>query len=382
MKKIALPLAFASAMGLAGTVHAQTSVTLYGLIDAGFGFVNTNAGNRYAMMNGNLNGDRWGLKGREDLGGGLAAIFQIENGFNVGTGALGQGGREFGRQAWVGLTSATYGTVKFGRQYDPVVDMVQAQTLEAVFGSPATTPGDVDNNDNSARVSNAIKYVSPVFGGFQFEGMYALNGVAGATGSGNTYAVAAAYAKGPLSAAAGFMHAANAAVVGAKRTTWTSTTDSLFDGVVNSGYQTASSVNIAHASGSYKIAGFTLGAAYSYSAYNHDAQSIFVGQEHFNSGKVYATYQFTPALLAGAGYVYTRASGDTQATYNQVSVGSTYALSKRTDFYAVGAYQHASGTQRTTTGGTAEAVASIGSYGFTGNGKSQEMVVIGMRHRF
>jgi predicted porin len=382
MKKIALPLALASAMTMAGTAHAQTSVTLYGLIDAGFGFVNTNAGNRYAMMNGNLNGDRWGLKGREDLGGGLAAIFQIENGFNVGTGALGQGGREFGRQSWVGLTSSTYGTVKFGRQYDPLVDMVQGQTLEAVFGSPATTPGDVDNNDNSARISNSIKYISPVFGGFQFEGMYALNGVAGATGSGNTYAVAGAYATGPVSVAAGFMHANNASVATPKRTTWNSTTDSIFDGVISTGYQTANSIDIAHATGNYKIAGFTLGAGYSYAAYNRDAQSVFASQQHYNSGKAYMTYQFTPALLAGLGYIYTRASGDTQATYNQVTVGGTYALSKRTDFYTVAAYQHASGTQRTTTGGTTEAVASVGSYGITGNGKSQELVVIGMRHRF
>jgi predicted porin len=382
MKKLYVPFALAGVLGLAGHAQAQSTVTLYGLIDAGYGFVNTNAGNRYAMMNGNINGDRWGLKGREDLGGGLAAIFQLENGFNVGTGALGQGGREFGRQSWVGLTSNTLGTVKFGRQYDPVVDMVQGNTFEGVFGSIASTPGDVDNNDNSARISNAIKYVSPLFGGFQFEGMYALNGVAGSTGAGNTYALAGAYAAGPFSLGAGYMHAANVAVAGAKRTTWSSTTDSLFDGVISNGYQTASSFDIAHVAGYYKIGDLRLGGGYSYAAYNHDSQSIFQSQEHYNSGKVYALYQFSPALLAGVGYIYTRAAGDTKATYNQVSVGGTYFLSKRTDFYALAGYQHASGTQRTTAGGTAAAVASIGSYGITGNGNSQEMVIVGIRHRF
>ncbi|WAG17953.1 porin (plasmid) [Burkholderia gladioli] len=370
-------------IGMADVAHAQSSVTLYGLIDAGLGFVNTNQGNRYAMMNGNLNGDRWGLRGMENLGGGLSALFQIENGFNVGTGTLSQGGREFGRQAWVGLSSTTYGTVKLGRQYDPTVDMVQGLTLEAVFGSPATTPGDVDNNDNSARISNAIKYVSPVFGGLQFEGMYALNGVAGSPGSGNTWSAAASYAAGPLGVAAGYLHASNARVTTTPlRTAWSSTTDSLFDGVVSNGYQTAASFGIAHAAARYKFAAFTVGAAYSYAAFNGDAQSIVKSQEHFNSGKVYALYQVTPSLLGGVGYIYTRSGGDTSAAYSQVTVGATYALSKRTDFYAVGAYQHASGTQRTTTGTLAEAVASVGSYGITGNDHSQEMVLVGIRHRF
>ncbi|APA89375.1 porin [Paraburkholderia sprentiae WSM5005] len=381
-KKKSVAVALVST-AIAGVAHAQSSVTLYGLIDAGFGYVNTNQGSRYAMMNGNLNGDRWGLKGAEDLGGGLAAIFQIENGFNVGTGALGQGGREFGRQSWVGLTSASVGTLKLGRQYDPTVDTVQGLTLESVLGSPATTPGDVDNNDNSARISNAIKYVSPLFGGVQFEGLYALNGVAGKPGSGNTYSAAASYTGGPLSIAAGYLHGSNtAATPGALRTTWSGTMDSIFDGPVSNGYQTAASIGIAHVAARYKLSAVTVGAGYSYAAFNADAQSTFKSQEHFNSGKVYALYQLTPSLLGGIGYIYTRSGGDTSATYNQVTAGASYALSKRTDFYAVGAYQHATGTQRTTGGALADAVASVGSYGLAGNGNSQTLVVVGMRHRF
>ncbi|MFM0616304.1 porin [Paraburkholderia nemoris] len=383
MKKFAIPLTLVSALGLTQHVYAQSSVTLYGLIDAGFGYTTTNQGNRYSMMNGNLNGDRWGLKGREDLGGGLAAIFQLENGFDVGSGKFNQGGREFGRGAWVGLTSNSLGTVKFGRQYDPLVDQVQGLTSEAVLGSPFTTPGDVDNNDNSARVSNAIKYVSPTFGGFQFEGMYALDGIAGQPGQGSTYSAAASYTAGALSIAGGYLHAANASVTpGTLRTTWASTTDSLFDGVVSNGYQTASAFGIAHVAARYITHGFTLGAAYSYSQFKSDAQSIFTGEERYTSGKAYVLYQFNPALMGGIGYIYTHASGDTSASYNQVSIGGTYFLSKRTDFYTVAAYQRAAGTQRSTTGALGDAVASIGSYGVTGNGNSQTMVIVGMRHRF
>jgi predicted porin len=383
MKKSLSAVAAAACLSFAHAANAQSSVTLYGVVDAGLSYVNTNQGNRFAFASGSLSGSRWGLKGVEDLGGGLSALFQIENGFNAGTGALGQGGREFGRQAWVGLSSTTLGTVKLGRQYDPVVDMVQGLTFEGIFSSAATTPGDVDNNDNSARVSNAIKYVSPIMGGFQFEGLYALNGVAGAPGAGNSWSVAASYLSGPFGVAAGYLHANNAAATpGALRTTWNSTTDSVFDGVISNGYQTAASIGIAHAAARYKFAAFTLGAGYSYSAYNADAQSIVKTQEHFNSGKVYGLYQFTPSLSTGLGYIYTRAGGDTSATYHQVSVGADYAISKRTDVYAVGAYQHADGTQRTTTGARTDAVASVGSFGFTASGSSQKMVLVGMRHRF
>ncbi|MDI9682324.1 porin, partial [Burkholderia cenocepacia] len=89
---------------------------------------------------------------------GLKAIFQLENGFNSASGALGQGGRMFGRQAFVGLQSDQYGTLTLGRQYDPLVDLVQAVTADNYFGSVFAIPGYVDNNDNSLSVSNAIKY--------------------------------------------------------------------------------------------------------------------------------------------------------------------------------------------------------------------------------
>src|SRR5690349_17492332 len=94
-------------LGVTGAAQAQNSVTLYGVIDTGLGYVsnaNSNGDHLYGMINGTLSGSRWGVKGQEDLGGGLKAIFQLENGFDPGTGRLNQGGREFGRQAYVGLS--------------------------------------------------------------------------------------------------------------------------------------------------------------------------------------------------------------------------------------------------------------------------------------
>ncbi|WP_144149037.1 porin [Paraburkholderia sp. BCC1884] len=378
-----------AACAAAGSAHAQSSVTLYGTIDTSITFVHnaTATGqNLWSLGNssgGDLSGTRWGLKGQEDLGGGLKAIFQLENGFNPTTGALGQGGREFGRQAYVGLASDQFGTFTLGRQYDPLVDLVQGLTGDNYFGSTFATVGDVDNYDNSSRTSNAIKYVSPVFSGLQIEGMYALGGVAGQTGSGQTWSAAAAYTAGPFSLAAGYFVADNASVTTPLRTTWGGTSDGTFDGsLVNLGYQTAKSINIARVAGQYVAGPFTFGLGYSNSQYKSDAQSAFDSTEKFNTGQGFVNYQATPALLVGVGYSYTKSTGDTGATYHQVSLGADYNLSKRTDVYLVGAWQHASGETLNADGtGVVSAQASVGSYGYPGT-NTQELVSFGLRHKF
>ncbi|AXF24047.1 porin [Burkholderia pyrrocinia] len=386
MKKLALSTLSLALLGAAGAAHAQSSVTLYGVIDTSIAYVHGNDGkgnNAWQMLSGNLQGSRFGLKGAEDLGGGLKAIFQLENGFDPGTGHLNQGGRMFGRQAFVGLQSNQYGTLTLGRQYDPVVDLVQAVTADNYFGSTFATPGDVDNNDNSLRVSNAIKYTSPVFAGFQAEAMYALGGVAGKTGAGQTWSVAAAYNNGPVGVAAGYFYANNPTPTAAGiRTGWGSTTsDNIIDGPINQGYVSAKSIAIAQVAGQYVIGPVTLGLGYSNAQYKPDASSGFGSTEKYNTGRGFVTYQVTPPLLLGVGYSYTKASGNTNAKYHQASLGADYSLSKRTDIYLVGAYQHASGTQLNTDGTTSAAQASIGSYGIAGT-KSQELVALGLRHKF
>jgi predicted porin len=385
MKRITLPAASLVLLGAAGAAHAQNSVTLYGAIDDSIQYIHNatpTGSNQVGLFQGNLSGSRWGLKGSEDLGAGLKAVFQLENGFNPNTGKLGQGSREFGRQAFVGLSSNAYGTFTMGRQYDPLVDLVQGITANNYFSSMFATAGDVDNNDNSSRTNNAVKYVSPVFGGVQVEAMYAFGGVAGQTGSGQTWSAAASYNHGPLSLAGGYFVADNPSVNGAVRTTWGGTSDGTFDGsLINLGYQTAKSINIGRLAAQYVAGSFTFGVDYSNAQYKADGQSAFGSTEKFNTGQGFLNYQATPALLLGVGYSYTKSSGDTSATYHQVSVGGDYNLSKRTDVYLLGAWQHASGNTRAADGSLTSAQASVGSYGVPGT-DTQAIVSLGLRHKF
>ncbi|TDV34468.1 putative porin [Paraburkholderia caballeronis] len=387
MKRSVLTSFSLAALGAAGSVHAQTSVTLYGTIDTSITYVHHAAGsdNLWALGNssfGNLSGSRWGIKGAEDLGGGLKAIFQLENGFNPSTGASGQSGRMFGRQAFVGLAADQYGTLTLGRQYDPLIDLVQGITADNYFGSAFATAGDVDNYDNSFRVNNAVKYTTPVWNGLQIAAMYSFGGIAGSTGSQQSYSAAVAYTNGPLALAGGYFFAANSqAVAGVRTDGWTSTSDGTFDGPINAGYASAHSLSIARAAAQYALGPFTFGLGYSNAQYAPDGSSRFFSTQKYNTGQGFLNYQASPAMLLGVGYSYTHANGDTTATYHQVSIGADYNLSKRTDLYLTAAWQHASGETGDGAGGSTPAQASIGSYGYAGTG-SQTMVNLGLRHKF
>ncbi|AHG63778.1 outer membrane porin protein [Advenella mimigardefordensis DPN7] len=170
-----------------GVAQAATSVTLYGLVDGGIGYTKTkitesdivhDGGHRHSgswsekrnigMTNGILNGNRWGLKGSEDLGNGTSAIFQVESGFDLGTGESKQGKRLFGRKAIIGLTGESWGTLTLGRQYNVADDVVSGIDP---FGTGVGQAGVADGafgDSVSARMNNSIKYLSPEFGGFKF----------------------------------------------------------------------------------------------------------------------------------------------------------------------------------------------------------------------
>ncbi len=101
------------------SAHAQSSVTLYGSIDAGITYANNVGGKSvWQQGSGNLSNNYFGLRGAEDLGGGLKAIFMMESGFDLNNGGFHNSDDMFNHQAFVGLKSDAYGTVTLGRQYD------------------------------------------------------------------------------------------------------------------------------------------------------------------------------------------------------------------------------------------------------------------------
>lgn len=140
-----------------GTSQAQSSVTLYGIIDTAIEYVNNigptkSSAFRMPTLTGSIP-SRWGLRGKEDLGGGLSAVFVLESGFAPSQGTLNQGGRLFGRQAYVGL-SGKWGTLTLGRQYSQIYWAIPGDTM----GPNIYAAGDLDPYLSQARVDNAIAY--------------------------------------------------------------------------------------------------------------------------------------------------------------------------------------------------------------------------------
>jgi len=164
-------LALACATAMPALACAQSSVSLYGVVDTGIEYVNHigTASNSVVRMN-TLSGmvpSRWGLRGTEDLGGGATANFALESGFAPDSGAMNQGGRLFGRQAWVGLSN-DWGQVSLGRQYTMLFwAMLDADILGPnTFGSSS-----LDNYIPNARADNAIAYKGR-FGGLTLGATY------------------------------------------------------------------------------------------------------------------------------------------------------------------------------------------------------------------
>lgn len=177
-------IAAAAALAASGTAFAQSSVTLYGVLDTGIELVThaDAAGDKLIRMPG-ITGSmpsRWGVRGKEDLGGGLAAVFTLENGFNTRAGDVNQGERLFGRQAWVGLSSP-YGALTFGRQY--------TMTFWAITDADALGPdiyggvGSIDAYIPNARSDNTVAYKG-TFGGFTAGATYSFG--RDSTGTGNS----------------------------------------------------------------------------------------------------------------------------------------------------------------------------------------------------
>ena len=253
-------IAFAALSAIAGVAQAQSTVTIYGLLDANLQSLKTNVvtgtGATATLQtltqarqdSGALNGSRWGIRVKEDLGGGLAAIGNLESGVNLDTGASGQGGILFGRRANVGLTGG-FGTVTIGRNSSSYDDV---SADHAMMGQTIFDPSNVNNGNNvsslntlgnaalafnavpsaanaagvrgavvnvggnflsrnttwlgyNTRFNNSVKYISPNFGGFSGSLMYALGEDKTTTQSASrTVSANLKFANGPLLISGGY----------------------------------------------------------------------------------------------------------------------------------------------------------------------------------
>jgi predicted porin len=253
MKKSLIAL---SVLAASGAVMAQSSVSLYGIADGFVGSRQTasifldNTGNmvtseqrQTVLGSGGLNGSRWGLRGAEDLGGGLKANFVLESGFDISNGGLNvpaapQAGVLFGRQAFVGLSRNDLGALSLGRQYgayenvrsaflsaqgnSPAFDatngvpLTQTLAIYAVKGAftlpPVNNPSVQDDINTAsvggrigawagyqARIDNSIRYQTPTISGFQAAVVYGFgeNKSAGANATKNA-SFSLTYVNGPL----------------------------------------------------------------------------------------------------------------------------------------------------------------------------------------
>lgn len=213
MKKSLIALAVLAASGAA---MAQSSVTLYGVADAGFTYVD-GKDSWYGVTSGNQLTSRFGLRGTEDLGGGLKANFNLEAGVNLDTGdgrVSGQtdNGLAFKRRSTVGLEGG-FGEVRLGREltaaYNAVAryDVFGSEGLGGSLlwgdGGSVDTPTVAQSNllvrTTNQRVSNAITYVSPSFSGFKIGANYGFGEVAGQNSNNRYMGLGATYDNGPLS---------------------------------------------------------------------------------------------------------------------------------------------------------------------------------------
>ncbi|HKR42118.1 MAG TPA: porin [Paraburkholderia sp.] len=165
------------------SAHAQSSVTLYGALDTSIEVTNPGAGWVARMDSGAYRGSRFGLRGVEDIGGGIKILFELENGFGSNDGSFAVANTIFNRQAWIGL-GTQWGTVRVGRQYSPIYIPFKGQ-LDA-FGAGTIASGLNNLSKITPYESNAITYLSPDIYGFSTTLMASLrdpstgsNGLAG-----------------------------------------------------------------------------------------------------------------------------------------------------------------------------------------------------------
>lgn len=350
---------------MSGNVLAQSNVTIYGLIDAGVSYVSNQAGHSVTRFDdGIYTPNLLGLQGTEDLGGGTKAIFKLESQFQLGNGALLQQGL-FGRNAYVGIEDARFGTVTLGNVYDFMFTSLTAAgnvpglisgglyNLSAgpfqKLGLPQNPTGWFDwSRTSGVPMANSVKYESPVFSGLSFGALYALGGVAGSFASNSAMSVGLNYVAGPLGFGAAY-------------------TEKKYPGS-------------AEGSPQIPIKNWGVGAHYAFGpvftvADFTTVRNSFTGAVAF-SGQLGANWQMTPAWSFGASYMYMKGNDALDNNHaHQLGATVNYSLSKRTTVYVEGIYQRANSGAQAAINGIMEPTGSSSS-------ATQAVARIGLRTAF
>lgn len=358
MKKTLITLAVLAAA--TGVAQAQSSVVIYGTVDAGFvSERGGKAGTVNKVDSGIGSASRLGFKGTEDLGNGLSAIFLLESGFSVDNGQQDVSGTLFNRQAYVGLSSKTTGTLTLGRQYTPIYNTLSKVADPFAAGYSGSAKNLFPSN---TRTSNTVMYTSPSYNGFDGDVAYsaAVNGQESTISSkiGRQMGASVGYANGPLNARVAYNNTSNdqAGIEAGSGRNWLAAAN--YDFAVAKAY-VAYGVN--KGLNSAKLNNGNADAfSYVEAAPSTDSTTALIG----------ATVPMGPAGTFMASYIHSNDKGFANADANQFALGYSYALSKRTSTYA----SYAKISNKNNAGYT------VGNNSNAGSG--DQALSVGVRHSF
>jgi predicted porin len=381
MKKHYFTLAVAASAAM--HAHAQSTVTLYGILDVGIGYqshTDPEGSARWSMQQGNegfLSGNRFGLLGKEDIGGGWYAGFTLENGFLANNGKLDQQGQLFGRQAFVKLGQQRYGELALGRQYTTANTMLYYVDPLGVGASPTNS---WQVYMTGQRYDNAVSYTGS-YGPVQAILEYAMGGIAGNTRARSSVSTGLKYAQNSVTAVADVQQTndtqdryARIYLAGLKLpagpvdlyTNYVhSDREAGFDSS-NGGTDTAS------------ITAMTSGSPTAAAGFNR----VFASHRRDDFFTVGAVWHVLPQLqLIGAG-MYDRTLAQSFSGTRTTAYGVLdYYLSKRTDVYFAAAYDRVTGGWAGLFGNATTNAAVAGGAALNGSNE-QVSTFAALRHKF
>ncbi|TAL93450.1 MAG: porin [Paraburkholderia sp.] len=350
---------------------AQSTLTLYGVVDSFVQYLGNGSTHSFSERSGGSSGSSLGIKGDEDLGDGFKARFVLESGYTVNNGAFFvDSSILFYRQAWVGLTHVDYGSLTFGRQYQPTfwaiyyTDPFRGDEMLSPVAAAAVA---VDRHTlatqaASGRTSNSIEYQSPVVGGLKLYTMYAFSSTTTlpvVQTVGNLFDISLTYSGYGLFAGLAYQnqHSGTANVPGLPAALNMLGTER-FTGSL-----------------AYRIGIVNLQANYTYNR-SSDAPAgslaARLGAAHsYSFAEIGATIQATSVDMVEIAGIERNARGvDDNA--EGVELGIDHSISKRTQIYARAGYIRNHGTS----------TMSWPAVSVTESGLSQSMVALGITHRF